>query len=222
MEGVFMPRPIDTLVVLGVWQSSQSWAAMMARNPAFKGEVWTLNSGILAFRHDVGWDMHTEEYIHSRDEKTVARVLSRQKFYETHNKPIVMPKAYERFPTSVAFPLAKVVAITKSDYFHNGMAYMLAMALLCEVKTLYLIGSDWIVEHPDGRSFMENGRACVEYWLGRIAQTGCDVIVTHKSPVLMANERAGNHTIYGYHEPVQAVNAPDGSQRVMVPDYVNQ
>jgi hypothetical protein len=205
MPNVFMPRPIDSLVILGLGQSCQSWPSLMANRPHFNAQIWTINAGALAFRHDVVFDMHTEEYCHRQEDGRLALILARRKQFETHDKPVVMPKASPLYPTSQGFPLRLVVEALRSDYFANGMCYMLALAMLCGVKHLSLIGADFTLERdePDKefRRFVEDGRACVEYWLGRLVERGCEVVVTDKSPVLMANQRA-NRMIYGYHVPL--------------------
>ena len=212
MAGVFMPRPITDLVILGVGQSAQSWPAVMAERPAYRPEVWTINAGALAFRHDVVFDMHTEEYVYSRVDGLLDRILARRKLYETHDKPVVMPQALDKYPTSQTYPLKLVMDTLRTDYFINGMCYMLAMAHLCDVHRLVMMGADFFAEKPDGRQFMEDGRACVEYWLGRLAEKGTQVLVTDKSQVLGANVR-GNRMIYGYHQPIEQI--PDFTAEVV-------
>lgn len=204
MDKVFLPRPITELVVLGVGQSCQSWASFMAERPGWNGEVWTINAGGLAFRHDVVFDMHTEEYIFSENEGKLERILERRKWFETHDKPVVMPKALPQYPTSMTYPLKLAIQLLRTDYFANGMAYMLAMAHLCDVKQLFVFGADFLADKPDGRQFIEDGRACVEYWMGRLAEKGCQVWVTEKSPVLGASTRI-KREVYGYHAPLDQI-----------------
>ena len=77
MEGVFMPRPIKDLVILGLGQSCVAWPSLVAREPEFTGEIWTINAGALSFRHDAVFDMHTEEYIHAQVDTKVSAVRPR-------------------------------------------------------------------------------------------------------------------------------------------------
>jgi hypothetical protein len=221
MEGVFLPRPITELVILGLGQSSQSWPGFISERPDFAGEVWTVNAGVLAFRHDVVFDMHTEEYVFSQDDFRVEQILSRRKWLETHDRTVVLPKALAKYPTSQTYPLKLVAEALQSDYFACGMAYMLAMAHLCGVRRLHLFGCDYISEkaNRDGTVKMEDGRANVEYWLGRLSERGCQVWVTEKSPVLGADKRI-NGALYGYHTPAQTALAPNGKYLFMDPDYV--
>jgi hypothetical protein len=221
MSGVFTPYPIETLVILGMGQSSQSWAGLMAEQPGFDAQVWTINSGMRAFRHDVVFDMHTEEYIEQQEDTKRERIAERRGWMKIHNKPIVMPKALDDYPTSMTYPLKLVMDTLKTDYFTNGMAYMLALACLCEVKMIYMIGADYMVAKPDGRVFVEDGRACLEYWLGRLVERGCQVRVTDKSALLAANVR-GNRMIYGYHNPVVTYTNDEGNQVLQYPDFTQQ
>lgn len=213
MDKVFMPRPISDLVILGVGQSSQSWAGLMAKEPGFNGQVWTINAGGLAFRHDVVFDMHTEEYIYAQEESKLRRIMERRKWFETHDRPVVMPKALPQYPTSLTYPMKLVAGLLRTDYFVNGMAYMLAMAHLCDVKRLFVMGADFQVDKPGEGLIMEDGRGCIEYWLGRLAEKGCQVLVSDKSPLLASASRTGaNWGLYGYHMPRLAT--PDYTQEV--------
>jgi hypothetical protein len=133
-----------------------------------------------------------------------------------------LPKAMDRYPTSQTYPLKLVVETLKSDYFVCGMAYMLAMAHMCNVKRLFIFGCDYIAEkvNRDGTVRMEDGRANVEYWLGRLVEKGAQVWVTEKSPVLGACERIKGK-LYGYHTPLQAGLDANGNMILMDPDYVD-
>jgi hypothetical protein len=216
MDKVFMPRPIADLVILGVGQSSQSWPGLVAKEPGFNGQVWTINAGGLAFRHHVVFDMHTEEYVFAQEESKLRRIMERRKWFETHDRPVVMPKALPQYPTSLTYPMKLVADKLKTDYFTNGMAYMLAMAHLCDVKRLFVMGADFLVEKPGDHVVMEDGRACMEYWLGRLVERGCNVLVTDKSPVLGASARSAGSNLYGYHMPV--LQTPDYTREVTSAD----
>jgi hypothetical protein len=114
---------------------------------------------------------------------------------EKHDKPIVMPEANPvGLPTSVTFPLKEVVELTQASWFNNGTAYMLATALCCQVKKLFLYGVDFV-----GPQY-ELQRACTAYWLGRLVQSGCQI----GGSSILANDirRQSGATLYGYHEPI--------------------
>lgn len=195
-------RPIKRLTILAMGRSINDWIAQTYLNSDAFGEVWTLNHGGLMFRHDVLWDMHTEEYIANLTELDRARIAVRRKHLESHDRPIVTP---------YNFPLKEVIEQTQSDWFNNGMAYMLAAALCCKVEQLFLYGVDFV-----GPKF-EDQRACTMYWLGRLIQSGCRVGGSCK--VLEQLGRQTGAQLYGYHEP--AMYEWGGVEPKFIgPDYV--
>ena len=203
------PRPITKLVCLGLGKSIADWPAMLYEHPELAGhEVWTVNSGGLTFKHDVVFDMHTEEYIYSQDTKQLKKILGRRKFLKTHDKPILMPRALPEYPTSVTYPLRLVVEQTRCNYFNNTGAYMMALAYLCGVRELIIFGMDYAAEKDDGSLYVENGRACVEYWLGRLTESGCLVVLTEGTRLMDSQSHSKTGAIYGYHLPLKV--EPEG------------
>jgi len=185
-------RPIKRLTILCMGRSINDWMAMSYLNPG-QGEVWTINNGGLMFRHDVLWDMHTEEYIANLSELDRARISVRRTLLMHHDRPVVMPKANTLVGSSVTFPLAEVIDLTQSSWFNNGTAYMLATALCCKVEQLLLYGVDFV-----GPQF-ELQRACTTYWLGRLIQSGCKIGGSCK--LVEDIQRKSGDELYGYHEP---------------------
>lgn len=177
-------RPIKRLTILGMGRSINDWMTQAYLNSNTFGEVWTLNHGGLMFRHDVLWDMHTEEYVASLSELDRARIAVRRKHLEDHDRPIVTP---------YNFPLKEVIEQAQCDWFNNGSAYMLATALCCKVEQLLLYGMDFV-----GAQF-ELQRACTMYWLGRLEQAGCKI--GGSGPIVEGLGRQSGRMLYGYHEP---------------------
>lgn len=184
------------------------------------GEVWTINAGCRLFRHDVLWDMHTPKWL---DKKKLDRAIRRREWLKQHghDKPIMMPRADPDFPTSVTFPLRQVIEETNSVYFSSGMAYLLAMAYCCKVKRLRLFGCDFSYAR-DINTHDEQGRACCEYWVGRLIEKGTRVEVTNNTHFLDMLTRSKGH-IYGYDEPIE-FEYPEtgGAGHFLGPDYVDQ
>lgn len=188
-------RPIERLTILALGRSVNDWIQCHYNFEGYNfGEIWTINAGWL-FRHDVLWDMHTPEYIDALPENEAHKIRVRRDQLVNHDKPIIMARAVATHPTSVTFPLGEVVDLTQSNYFLNGMAYMLATALCCKVKRLSLFGVDMLgPEHA-------LGRACILYWLGRLIESGCQVGPSSTTDLIDALRR-GSGSIYGYHEPI--------------------
>ena len=218
-----LPRKIDSLTILGLGASIYDWVNITHQDFADQDEVWTINAGARLFRHDVLWDMHTPEWLASLDDKTRDRTQRRRDWLKNHDKPIVMPKAMPDYPTSITYPLRQVIERTNSCYFATGIAYMLAMAMCCEVKRLRLFGCDFSYAR-DTNTHDEQGRACAEYWIGRLVERGCHVGSSANSH-LMDGFKRSRGLIYGYHEPVTFDFPTEGTEvkgKFVGPDYVDQ
>jgi hypothetical protein len=213
-------RPLDTVTLVALGKSSYDWVRHTHKDfLEAPGEVWTINAGCAVFRHDVCWDTHTKEWLEERKDK-LAHVLRRREWMKTHDKPIVMARRDPEIPTSLTYPLRAVIEATHSYYFSGGMSYPLAYAHACKVKRFRLFGADFSYDR-DRNTHDEQGRACAEYWIGRMVEAGVRVEYPLSTHFMDMHRRSGGH-IYGYHEPVE-VELPDGggSGRFIGPDYVD-
>lgn len=212
----FFPRKIDRLTIVGLGKSVYDYVVAAYEYNVDLGEVWTINAGASIFRHDIAFDMHTDEYVAASPEKE--KILRRREKLKRHDKPIYMPKASAEYPTSLTYPLREIIGKTGSSYFSNGMAYMIAMALVCEAKEVTFFGCDFSYAR-DKNSHDEQGRACCEYWVGRLVGTGCKVGHSLNTHFMDMHSRSKGK-IYGYHEPVQFDFPVEGGKGVFVgPDY---
>lgn len=226
--GVHLIRPIDTITMIGLGMSCYDWIANVYEefDHLGQGEIWTINAGASCFYHHVVFDMHDEGWVASMNPMYRERVARRRDFLKTHDRPVIMPKADPTIPTSVAYPLGEVIERTKSVYFATGMAYMLALAYCCEVKHLRLFGTDFSYER-DRNTHDEQGRACAEYWVGRLVQQGTKLSTSTRTHFMDGHRRSQGH-IYGYHERVEMAFpidgkgnlVPDAHAKFVGPDYV--
>lgn len=198
--GIRLIRPVETVTMIGMGASVYDWVSNVHDEFLTNGEIWTINSGAALFRHDYVFDMHTDEWIAKMDEKTKERAIRRREWLVNHDRPIIMPKAKPELPTSITFPLGEVIELTKSVYFATGASYMLALAYVCDVKYLKLFGCDFSYDR-NTNTHDEQGRACAEYWIGRLVQRGTKV-ATPTNSHLMDGFRRSQGLIYGYHERV--------------------
>ncbi len=216
---MLLPRPIENLTIIGLGASVYDWIAQIYQDMGDVGEVWTINAGGVCFRCDVLWDMHSDEWIEQLQPIMRKRVIKRREWLKNYDKPVVMPKAKPEYPTSVTYPLREVIEKTSSVYFGTGMAYMLAMALACEVKRLRMFGCDFSYDRQSN-THDEQGRACCEYWVGRLVGSGCQVGTSTRTHFLDGWNRSKGK-IYGYHEPVVMEFPVDGGKgKFVAPDYL--
>jgi hypothetical protein len=210
------PKPLKSVDIVGLGASvytliRNTHDVFPEREPN-SHQVWTLNSGCKLLYHDVCFDMHTDEYLQAQfDAETKAgkvihpdRVFNRRKWMKEHpGKPLVMAKADPEIPTSVTYPLKKVVETSNCAYFDTGLAYMIAAAIyLCKVESIGLYGCDYSYNIP-GQDAKEDGQACAEFWVG-----------VAKGMIQRENGR-----LYGYHEKLAFEINDDGTGKFIGPDY---
>jgi hypothetical protein len=218
---MLLPRPIEKLVIVGLGMSCYDFVIDQYNNFDTSWEVWTINAGGKCFSHDVVWDMHERGWLerHCANGKGDAP-LKRREWLKTHDKPVVMPRRDPEIPMSVQYPLKKVVEMVGTPYFSNGMAYPLAMALCCGVKHLKMFGVDFSYDR-DMNTHDEQGRACCEFWLGRLVHSGCNIAHSQNTHLMDANTRADG-TIYGYDSKMTFDFPKGGGRGVFVgPDYAD-
>lgn len=211
-------QPRNKITIVGLGTSCYDWVQYQWEYFLPESEVWTINAGAAVFRHDIVFDMHTEEWVATLKGKTAQRVMRRREWLKDHDKPIVMARAVPELPTSITYPLREVYEAVGSLYFSTGIAYMLALAFACDVKELNMFGCDFSYQR-DTNSHDEQGRACAEYWVGRLVQKGCKVAHSGRSHFMDMHKRSEGR-IYGYHEPVVMDFPLDGGRGKLVgPDY---
>lgn len=96
---------------------------------------------------------------------------------------------------SYEYPFAEVVEEFQCGYLQNGVAYMIAFAMLCKVKKISLYGCDFDFRTPG--SMYEAGRCCVEYWMGRAHERGIGLVLPDKSN-LQDMQKIGKLGLYGF------------------------
>lgn len=106
--------------------------------------------------------------------------------------PLVTSRAHPDFPSSEAYPIDKVLA-SGLPYLNNTVAYAVALAIAEGVSDLWLFGCDFGYEgNPD---IKEDGRACVEFWLGVAAARG---VALHLPPNTSLLDSHKGGYLYGY------------------------
>jgi hypothetical protein len=91
--------------------------------------------------------------------------------------------------------LVQIIA-TQCAYFNNTVAYALGFAMWNKVESIDLFGIDF--SYRNNLHFAEAGRACVEFWLSKMMDSGIIVGVSPRSTVLDADVPPVEK-LYGYH-----------------------
>jgi hypothetical protein len=163
-------------------------------------EVWAINGGMIAFRHDRVFNMHDLR-------RTAKRVPRLGQAMMVHDRPILCPIPYPEFPTSYAYPLSEVIQATGENYLNSTVAYAIAYAVSLKVKDIWLYGCDFW--YPDLQR-REQGGQCAAYWLGQLRAFGIHYHLPQNSSLLDAlevreysnekGEKFSRRPYYGYEE----------------------
>jgi hypothetical protein len=165
-----------------------------------KGEVWCMNDlgtmrycSILWDMHDFEWtdeeawaqlkELHKEslpdEEILDRMEKRKDRFLRIAEFCNRSGLPVMSVRKYDgsgrtglNVPSSIGFPLEKVIKAVGTDFMNCSMAFAFAYAIMEGYTHVDLFGinvetgTEWVYQ-----------RDCVSYWIGRMEGMGMQVTI---------------------------------------------
>jgi hypothetical protein len=140
------------------------------------------------------FDMHSRAYI-EKHPTWREKEHPHEKFLKTnHGRPVYMPQAHPDFPSSVAYPLDAVIKKFGpwSDYFTNGIAYQVALAIFEKFEEIQVYGVDMTHDSEYGPQ-----RPCVEAWLGYARGLGISVVMPPESALFKPPDGCGR---YGYDE----------------------
>lgn len=175
-------------------------------------EVWTVNSYADVITSDRLFHMDDFLVQEARAAAGNFRIGNMLEAIKRYKGPVITCRPLERYPTSVEFPLGKVIAEFGSCYFNHTVPYMLAYAGWLGVEELTLFGCDY--SWPD-RTMAEKGRACTEYWMGQLNARGITTKVEQDSTLLDAFEYKNNiYPIYGYNDGHEVKLEPEGEGKV--------
>lgn len=169
-------------------------------------EIWTVNRGAFAFRHDKAFVMDDLRWIEQHDADYAARL-------KRHDKPLVTCYEYSDYPNAIAYPLEDVVKALGDDLINNTVAYAVAYAMVTQVKMLTVYGADFYYPNTQAR---EEGGQAVAYLLGQASRFGMQFSLPQSTSLLCANHTKVDATtgrpfrpLYGYHRRSQVKTMPD-------------
>jgi hypothetical protein len=188
---------------------------------AYCDEVWGLNAIGDVLRCDRIFHMDDVKIQEARGELNPAgNIASMVRWLKTHPGPVYTSIVREGYRGLVAFPLGDVLNRRHdgnggAPYFNSTAAYAVAFAIHIGVKHISLFGLDYTLPNAH---HAEQGRACVEFWLGIAAARGIEITVPETSSLMDACA-ADRDRLYGYDcVNVHLTNQDDGSVKVEMTD----
>jgi len=167
---------------------------------AYCNEVWGINAMGDVLRCDRVFHMDDVLVQEARAiERPFSNIAAMVKWLKTHPGPIYTSIPRPGYPGMVAFPLEDVLnagldSNGGAPYFNSTAAYAVAYAIHIGVKKISLFGIDYTL--PNAHK-AEQGRACVEFWLGIAAARGIAITVPEQSSLLDACAPEAER-LYGY------------------------
>lgn len=161
-------------------------------SPAVIGrdEVWTVNRGIMCFRHDLAFVMDHlggEERAYPHYGAALRR----------HDRPIITSDNCDGWPDHVfRYPLDAIRRHfgQRHDYYFNSIPFVLAYASWIGVRELTIWGADYNHELCKRR---EDDRPNAEYWIAICRERGMTIAIPNTSTLCNSNQGL---RFYGYRD----------------------
>lgn len=207
---------LDHVAILGLGPSLEQYVDIVKRlggRHRFADEVWGINAvgGVLqcdrVFHMD---DVRIQEIRAAAAPRSNIAVML--EWLKRHPGPVYTSFENPAYPGLVAYPLEDVINATGFCYFNNTAPYAVAYALYRCVKKISLFGCDYTYRNAHDS---EQGRACLEFWLGIAAARGVELVIAERSS-LMDSCEPDERRVYGYDcAEVSIVQKPGEGARVV-------
>lgn len=189
-------RKGDSLVIMAMGLSHRDFVLEALYNfspKAVADELWAINACGGLIRADKIIMMDDIRWIEAEAEKGRKDFKHWLGWLRKEDRtPIITCKAYEDYPTTVAYPLEDVLNDMKFAYMNSTVAYAVALAIHMEYKTLFIVGCDFT--YPNVHQ-AEAGRGCVEYWIATAMARGINVVLPETTTLL---DQHSGRKLYGY------------------------
>jgi hypothetical protein len=175
-------------------------------------EIWGINALGDLFQCDRVFhqdDVRIQEIRAAEDPSSnIAAMLT---WLRSHPGPIYTSQTHPDYPGLVEYPLADVLnSCAGQRYMNSTAACAIAFAIHLGVRKIMCFGMDFTLPNSH---HAEQGRACVEFWLGFARARGIDIAVPKDSTLLDACEPA-ERRIYGYDAVDLDIAGKDGALTV--------
>jgi len=193
----------DHVAIIGLGPSCVQFFELTRRLggvSAYCDEVWGINAIGDVLRCDRIFHMDDLLVQEARGAANPSgNIAAMVRWLKTHPGPIYTSRKREGYPGLVEFPLEEVLNAGHDSnggapYFNSTAAYAVAYAIHIGVKRISLFGLDYTL--PNAHK-AEQGRACVEFWLGIAAARGIAITVPDQSSLLDACAPEPER-LYGY------------------------
>jgi hypothetical protein len=208
----------DHVVILGLGPSIHSYTDHVMRlggRHAFADEVWAINAlgDVLACDRVFHMDQVEIQEIRAaaRPQSNIAVMVD---WLKTHPGPVYTSIKKDGYPGLVELPIEDMINSLGFAYFNGTAAYAVAYAIYIGVKKISLFGIDFTLPNAH---HAEQGRACVEFWLGIAAARGIALGFAERTSLMDSihdPKDDGELRLYGYDTVKVKVAREDGAARL--------
>lgn len=165
---LLVPYKLDSVTIVGLGESAMDFVKKAWTEGQFwkPGELWGVNTAGYTFRCDKVWSMHDRATMLDPD-------LPKDFLRDLGHVPVVTLEDVPEIETCLVYPLSMLVKLFGTKNFKNTTAYMIAFALACGVKDLWLFGTEFNYHGPN--EVNERHQHCLKYWIGRAEERGCRI-----------------------------------------------
>lgn len=196
------PAEPEHVCIVGLGPSCTAYLEVVKRmgdRREWADEVWAINAMASVIACDRVFHMDDVQIQEARAARNPhGNIAAMLRWLKTHPGPVYTSVVREGYPGLVAFPLEEVLNGGYESggvpYFNSTAAYAVAYAIHVGVKRISLFGIDYTL--PNAHS-AEQGRGCVEFWLGIAAARGIEITVPETSTLLDACA-PDRERLYGY------------------------
>lgn len=216
------PAPVKTglghVVILGLGPSAEQYMDLVKRlggRRAFADEVWAINAlgdilqcDLVFHMDDVRVQMRRAEAL---PDSNIAHMV---KWLKTTQTPVITSRAHPDFPALREFPLQDVINDLGFAYFNGTAAYACAYAIHKGASKISFFGCDFTLANAH---HAEQGRACLEFWIGFAAARGVQLGMADATSLLDtcdAPKDPKELNVYGYDFDKVKVEVVDGAANI--------
>jgi hypothetical protein len=208
----------EHVVILGLGPSIHSYTDYVMRmggRHRFADEVWAINA--LGDVIDCDRIFHMDQVeiqeirAAAKPDSNIAVMID---WLKKHPGPIYTSIAKEGYPGLVELPIEAMINDLGFAYFNGTAAYAVAYAIFIGVKKISLFGIDFTLPNAH---HAEQGRACVEFWLGIAAERGIALGFAERTSLMDSIHDPKDESelrLYGYDTVKVNVERVDGSAKL--------
>lgn len=194
-----VPGPVpQNVAIVAMGASKHTFIANACAQGGMHGmydQVWAINNMGGVIQHDLLFHMDDCRIQEARAALDEAGNIANMVRWLKNHPGFITSRAYPDYPGAIEFPLKEVLERYKCPYLNNTVVYAFVYAMHIGVPKVTLFGCDYT--YPNNAHMAEEGRACLEFWIGSAITRGMQVEIGEGSTLLDVY-KPDHQMFYGY------------------------